>query len=161
MCTVTLVDIHKYCGSNLPGLKAVYTANADEVTIPAADANTRTISADITMSGSATFKKWSFAKLTSKHSEEQIVETGGVKGTVSMKFKGDDDTKRHMFTEMANGEFVVMIEDGNGVKKVIPSSEFERNYDTGEGETDFHGYDARFVYSGEPAYIYTGSIPLP
>lgn len=158
-CTVDLAVVNKVCGPNIPGNIELYVANsADVETVPAPDANTKTISTDITMAVGKFFHKWVFTKKTCQHKEDPA-PNGQVIGFVEADFDHDDDAKRYLFEQMSTGEFDVIVVDGNSLPKLIRSSEFSRIYDSGISGQDKNGYKGRFDYEGLAANIYTGTIP--
>lgn len=159
MCTVTLAEIDKVCGPNIPGNILLYVANADElITVPAVDVGTHTVSTDVTFDTGGRWWPFVFDKKSCQHTEEEQ-ENGQVLGTVTCFFSHDDDAKRKLFMDMTNGDFALCITDGNSLTKLVPSGvEFSRNFDSGLETADKNGYQVTFTYEGTPAYIYTGAI---
>ena len=159
MCIVALAPIAQICGANVPGAKRVHVINHAEVeTVPAADANSKTISADLTLVATKFFNEFIFAKDGAEHTEESNTN-GSVNGRLEMDFPKDDDTKRYMFEQMqGGGKFAVAYVDGNGLQKYIRECYFEWNYKTGRSGDDVNGYIAAFTYTDVPAFIYTGAV---
>ena len=119
MCVVTLAQIAEACGANVPGAKRVHVINHAEVTtVPAADANTKTISTDLTLAATKFFSEFIFAKDGAQHTEESNLN-GSVNGRLEMIFPKDDDPKRYMFEQMqGGGKFAVVYVDGKWPSKV-------------------------------------------
>lgn len=161
MCVVTLEEIIEQCGTNTAGNKMLYLANMDDLlTVPAPDADTRTISTDIVMDTGDQFFAFGFTEDTCQHTEN-INDNDSAIGAITAFFGKDEDKKRHRFTTMIGGKFAVIITDENNVTKYIPNVRFRWDFDSGtDSENDRNGYTVRMSYKGEPAYIYEGTIPL-
>ena len=156
MCTVNLNPVAKVCGSNIPGNKTLWVANtADVVDIPAATA--KVISTDLTMEVGAVFNKFEFEPRACRHLEPEN-EGGSVDGTIDCFFAKDDTAKRGQFDEMSGGTFVVIVEDGNGLVKLVEECEMKADFDSGESGTDKNGYQVQFYWTGKRADIYQGTI---
>lgn len=159
-CTVDLEAIERHCGNNIPGGKKLYYANLSDVaTVPAVDANTRTISTDLTMDVGAVWKPMAFAKGALNHKETGL-GNGLFDGLVTCEFQKDDDTKRKNFQNI-NGHYVsLLVEDGNGVVKFVPEALCTPDFDSGSAGQDKNAWTAKFTYQDESAKIYTGAIAL-
>lgn len=159
MCTVDLSAVAKVCGPNVPGNIELYVANsADVEAVPDPDANTKTISTDLTMVTGKYFYRYVFTKKTCQHKEDPA-PNGQVIGFVEADFDHDDDAKRYLFEQMSTGEFDLIVVDGNELPKLVRAAEFQRTFDSGISGQDKNGYKARWDYEGLAANIYTGSIP--
>ena len=156
MCTVTLNPVAKVCGPNAPGNKTVWVANREDIAdIPTAVDSV--ISTDLTMEVGATFKKFVFERNSCRHLEPTN-DGGSVDGTVTCFFGHDDIAKRGQFNNMRNGLFTLIVEDGNGLVKIVEEAEIKPDFDSGESGSDKNGYTVQFYWTGQPADIYQGII---
>lgn len=157
-CNVTLSAIARHCGSNNGGNKALYIANeADVQIVPAPDANTATISTDLTMETGKVFMKLGFDKKSCTHTEDPG-DNGQVTGSIVAEFSKDDGTKRHLFDEMRGGDYVVIVEDSNGMKKIARSCECSPAFASGTAGGDKNAWTVTFTYDDGMALEYTGAI---
>lgn len=160
MCEVVLATIARECGPNIPGGKNLYIANSGDVASVTAVSDTWTASA-ISMEATKVFYKFNFDRNSLQHKEDEL-ESGAVNGNFEAFFGKDSAAKRAQFRKTAgNSDLAVIYEDGNGMLKLIPEGvRLKRNYDTGKSGDDKNGYTLSLVYEGEPAYTFTGSVPL-
>ncbi|WP_289030827.1 hypothetical protein [uncultured Algoriphagus sp.] len=157
MCTVTLTPVAKVCGNNSPGNKTLWVINnADLVDVPAPTAGV--ITTDLTLEVGTTWSKFVFERNSCRHAEPQN-DGGSVDGTIDCFFGHDDSAKRHQFEQMRNGLYSVVIEDGNGLVKLVEECEFKADFDSGESGSDRNGYQVQFYWTGDSAVIYEGAIP--
>lgn len=165
MCTVTLQPVNELCGANVPGNRTLYVINDDEVLdYPARTADSATLSGDITTIDDpaspgtpVSFNRFTFREETCQHTETQNA-SGGVDGSIVCRFDKDDDVKRHLFGQMPNGRYTILITDENGLTKARQKCRFTRNFDSGTAGEDINSYEVTFTYVGQEADIYTGVV---
>lgn len=114
-CSQTLAGIVRDCSTNMGGIKAVYIANAADVTSVTVTSGVVTA---ITMASSKKFYKYEFAIGTSSlTSNWQVSAENGTKYVetdLAMVFNKADSTKRLEIVALAQAEMNVIVEDNNG-----------------------------------------------
>lgn len=159
------------CDSNAPGLTNIYVARvADIVSIPAPDANTHTISADIVLASGKQFFEFSFTEGTGKHMEAPEGELDARSWSESLQLYIPKDRERvtYIANNMLGGKYIAVRRDNNGLIKVVgsltnPLRLQDATLDTGAGGADKNGRQFELkMYPNAPhaAYEYTGAIPL-
>lgn len=165
-CTQTLAGIIRDCLPNMGGIRAVYLANFADVS--SITESSGAISA-ISMSGSAVFKKYEFARNTSSLSSNYAVNaengTTYVETDLLMVFNRMDTAKRLEIVAMAQGELVAIVEDNNGNMWYLGHDE-PLTLNAGDGLTgtaraDRNGYSVTLRDNSlELPMSFTGTIPL-
>ena len=114
-CSQTLAGITRDCATNMGGLKAVYIANAADVTSVTVTSGVVTA---ITMASTKKFYKYDFAPgSSSMTSNWQVSAENGTKYVetdLTMIFNRMDSTKRLEIVALAQAELAVVVEDNNG-----------------------------------------------
>lgn len=165
-CTQTLAGIIRDCLPNMGGIRAVYLANfADVSSLTEASGAITTVS----MSGSAVFKKYEFARNTSSLTSNYAVNaengTTYVESDLLMVFNRMDTAKRLEIVALAQGELVAIVEDNNGNKWYLGHDE-PLTINAGDGQTgtaraDRNGYSVTLRDNSlEMPFPFTGSVPL-
>lgn len=165
-CTQTLAGIIRDCLPNMGGIRAVYLANyADVSSLTEASGVITTVS----MSGSAVFKKYEFARNTSSLTSNYAVNaengTTYVESDLLMVFNRMDTAKRLEIVALAQGELVAIVEDNNGNKWYLGHDE-PLTINAGDGQTgtaraDRNGYSVTLRDNSlEMPFPFTGSVPL-
>lgn len=165
---VSVASIDEFCGPNPGGQNAIYVINKRDIaTLPAPAANTHTIATAIVPKAGKGFVKWDFALDTGELTSESIGEQGNqsCKVGVGVYIPRSNPVIDKVINDCYNGQFVVIVVDGLGQKKVGGSLErglsFTTKYNSGKKFDENNGREVGFTggMANEP-YFYTGEIPL-
>lgn len=165
-CTQTLAGIIRDCAPNMGGVAAVYLANFSD--IDSLTEASGAISA-ISMSGSAKFYKYEFARntasLTSNYAVNAENGTRYVETDLLMVFNRMDTAKRLEITALAQGELVAVVVDNNGTRWYLghdgPLVLNAGDGQTGTARADRNGYSVTLRdESREMPMPFTGSLPV-
>lgn len=161
----TLAAIARACGAgNAKGLKGtIYIANKTDIdTIPAAGAGTHVVSSNITMESGKVFYAWDISKI--EH-DLQIVSEGDAdansfKTTLTFLIPKISPTNTYIVGLSATGcEFVVIVEDANGNKRILGNLVDGCNLKVNENVKEKNGYNCTIEWeSALPPLFYTGTI---
>jgi len=166
-CCAALAAIAKFCEEHSLGLASyIYIIEACDITsIPAADADTHTVSTDITIDSGKNFFRWKVGG-----SAEFNGNSTGSKGnqtfqnvlTVFVPMSRDEVS--YLANAIINGEFVVVFVDKNGNKRILGTEHSPAMIAEGgiqEAITeDANGHTFTFENMGKTPLHYTGAVSL-
>lgn len=113
-CTQTFNGIARNCTPSIGGVKEVYIANYDEVTLGIEGEDPVPVIASVT----GTFKKYEMRResgaLTSTISLDPKTHTRYVTSEVTLVFAHMDEEKRAEVEKIINGDVAVIVRDANG-----------------------------------------------
>lgn len=165
VCDV-LASIAKNCKINIKGITPVIRiAEAGNVTIPARDADSHTVSTDVTMETGSQFYEWAVAD------DDQIQFTSSSVGNIgdlsyenvlTAFIPGSDDAKDMAMNEVLNGDYVVSFGQKDQQSKLMGNSfspaHIQTIVYTNNGTQN--GWLVTIMQRGESPLFYTGAIPL-
>lgn len=166
-CCDGLVAIARVCNLRAKGLTPNFEIGeaCDVETIPAPDADTHTISTDITVATGKQFYPWAFAdddnlQFTSNAEGQRNDKT--LINALTIFIPGDEDAIDAAIHKILNGTFVIRFSKKDGKKKLFGSKASPVTIDnyqyTSDGTTE--GALITFRNVGEKPYNYSGAIPL-
>lgn len=142
-CLQTLAGITLDCASSVGGIKEVYIANYDDVSMVSVTGDLIT---DITMTNTAKFKKYEFRKQTgSMTSTLNVDETAGVNYVsteLTLVFTKMETAKRIEIAALAVGQLAVIVKDGNnkywylGYNDYVSATAGSGNTGTAKGDSN-------------------------
>lgn len=146
-CLKSLAGIAASCDTNLAGIKAIYLANFDDVTVTV-DESGHTVSA-ITMADSAKFYAYHFAKqtgsLTSTITKDETNGTRYYTNVVALQFTKLEAAKHIEVEALASGQLIGIVEDNNSKKHLVGYDSYlsadEATAQTGQSFDDLNGYN--------------------
>jgi hypothetical protein len=139
-CNQTLGGIQMDCSSSLGGIKKVYIANYDEVTVG--------VSGESITALTGTFKPYEFRKQTgSMTSTLNIDEAAGVNYVsteLNLVFTKMETAKRLEIAALAKGKLAVIVEDSNGLYWYLGEDDYVSasagSANTGQNKGDSNNY---------------------
>ena len=144
-CNQTLSGIVRDCSPSMGGIVEALIANKDDVTNISVASDMVT---EITMSSSAKFKRYSFARntgsLTSNYTIDQTTGVRYVASDLVLQFNRMETAKRIEISALAQNDLVVIVKDANGKYWLLGKDE-PVNATAGDGLTgtvraDRNGY---------------------
>ncbi len=160
-CVELTENIEDPCGPNTAGNTYLAIAREEDIlTIPAAGTGTSTITTDIVMKPGKRFWEFAFTENGCLH-DENVNENDAIIGTITTRFRKDEDKKRTAFYGLIGQKLAVIITDGNGETKLCRRVSFRPSHSTGENaENDVNQYTVTMRYIGSKALFYEGVVPL-
>lgn len=161
-CVCNLDTIERQCGQNAPGLARELSIGCidDITTIPAATTDTHLIEDDITMAMGKTFFVWNFAKENQSYTSTQD-ENGLWKTEVKIFIPKMKDTTTFVLSSLNGENYVAVVEDRNGLFRVIGELKNGAMVRTVEKTDPKNGYEVTITWeSAMPPYFYTGTIAV-
>lgn len=151
---------------NLAGLVQIQLVRkADVIAIPAPVNGV--IYGDITLAPGAAFVSWQCKLETPRiTTEDQTGREGSSKrNTLRLTIPKDRSDLRHMFSLMANDEFIVMFSE-NAKRKLFGQLHapvrFSWNHDSGAALDSLNAYECQFYYTGpDNIFFYDAAAPAP
>lgn len=157
------------CGANPGGTNTLWVARKRHVkSIPEPTAGTVIISEPIVMEDGFGFVKWDHAQDTGEINHGSVGDPGNksVKTDVNTYVpRGNPDVDAQVNAAL-NGEFIVIVEDGLGQKRIAGDKRrgmiFDHDYKSGKKGTDKNGTDFKFAAEGlsHVPYYYQAAIPV-
>lgn len=156
-CLQVLSGLAKDCTPNKGGIKAIYIANFDEVTVGDPEGD---VISSITLSGGTKFKKYSFRQetgsLTSTLTADKTTGANYVTTDISLVFTKMETVKRIEIAALSLGELAAIVEDENGkywyVGKDNPltASAGSANSGTARGDSNNYSITLQSMEDGFP-----------
>lgn len=160
-----LSDISHFSEDNVGSVLKVKVARAvDVLTVP--DVVDGVIYGDLTFKEGTGFVEWRLtedsARLVSEGSPSPEGEIR--KNKIEFFVPKDRKSLRTILSRMAVDEFVLLIEDNNGVVKIFGQpwapARFRYTHDTGSAHVETNRYICEFYYEGpENIFFYEGAVP--
>ena len=164
-CTQILAGITLDCASSVGGIKEVYIANYDDVTVDEFDGEMIT---SIRLSGNTKFKKYEFRKQTgSMTSTLNVDETAGVNYVsteLNLVFTKMETAKRIEIAALSVGQLAVIVKDGNnkywylGYNDYVSATAGSANTGTAKGDSNNYSITLKdesdsYPYEVDPTII--------
>jgi len=166
-CCDGLAAISRNCGINVKGLRPVIeiAEECDVETIPDPDADSHTISTDVTVASTKQFWEWAVAD-----DSQLIANSEGVGNPNDMSFQnnltvfipGDEDAADATINAVLNGTFIIRYTSKSGKAKLLGTKASPAKISSIQftDSPDSKGYLITFMNMGHKPYNYTGAIPL-
>lgn len=166
-CSQVLNGIAAACETNVGGIREVFIANYDDVTVIEVDETSHMIDT-ITMDTGKKFLKYFFKKNTSSLTSTLNVDpTAGVnfvQSDLALVFAKQETTKRMEIAKLSLGELRVIVKDANGKYWFLGQEEFVSatagTAETGVNRTDGNrytitltDYSSSYPYEVDPEII--------
>lgn len=167
VCDV-LAAISRFCGQHGLGLSnAVELIEAGDVTsIAAPDADTHTVSTDVTLDATKFFYQWLIGDTEAEFTSTAIGSKGNqtFQNTLTFFLPLSRDAVTYVMNGMINGQFIIRFGDKNGGKRLLGTNESPAMIPEGGIQevinAERHGYTVTFENIGPLPVWYTGAAPL-
>ena len=157
------------CGANPGGTVNLWVARRRDVaTLPNPASGTVTVTAPLTMKAGKFFAKWEFAQDTGDLNHKTTGDPGNKSVTMEVNtyVPRGNELIDAVINEAINGDFIVIVEDGLGQKRIagdlLRGVIFDHDYKSGKKGTDKNGTDFKFGGEGfgHVPYYYDAAIPV-
>lgn len=157
------------CGANPGGTVNLWLARRRDVaTLPAPVAGSVTIEQPLTMKAGKYFAKWDFAQDTGNLTHKSVGDAGNKSVSVELNtyVPRGNATIDAVVDNAINGDFIVIVEDSLGQKRLAGSLlrgvTFDHDYQSGTKGTDKNGTAMKFSGEGfgNVPFYYDAAIPV-
>lgn len=160
--------IGKVCAQHALGLSSTIEIieAGDITTVPAPDADTHTISTDITLDATKVWYQWKLGETNAEFTYTSIGQKGNqtYRNVLTVFVPLQRDASETIINAMINGEFVIRFGDRNGAKRLFGNENSPAMIPEGGVQgvvsTEQNGVTITFEYIGITPYFYTGTAPL-
>jgi len=163
-----LAAISKICSQHALGISSTIEIieAGDLSTIPDPDADTHTISSDVTVDSTKQFYQWKLGETNAEFNATSVGQKGNqtFQNVLTVFLPLSRDEVDYVLNQMINGEFIIRFGDRNGEKRLLGNANSPAMIPEGGIQevinSEQNGVTLTFENMGPTPYFYTGVAPL-